>query len=107
LNLFNLLPVLPLDGGRAAGALHPVLWLVGLVALLVFEFLYPSPVVLIILVLGGVELWQRWTNRKSRAAVLYHTLQPRQRLTIATLYMIVIGVAVVGVQLTYASRSIG
>ena len=30
LNLFNLIPIVPLDGGRAAGALHPALWFVGL-----------------------------------------------------------------------------
>ena len=39
-NLFNLLPDLPLDAGRAAAALHPALWLLGLVALLAFEFIY-------------------------------------------------------------------
>ena len=27
LNLFNLIPVVPLDGGRAAAALHPAIWL--------------------------------------------------------------------------------
>ena len=30
LNLFNLIPVSPLDGGRAVAALHPALWAVGL-----------------------------------------------------------------------------
>ena len=34
LNLFNLLPVLPLDGGRAAAAFHPAFWFVGLAGLL-------------------------------------------------------------------------
>jgi len=34
LNLFNMIPVLPFDGGRIAGALSPVLWVVGFVVFL-------------------------------------------------------------------------
>ena len=33
LNLFNLLPVVPLDGGRAMAAMAPWMWFLGLGAL--------------------------------------------------------------------------
>lgn len=105
-NLFNLLPVLPLDGGRAAAALHPALWLLGLVALLAWEFYNPSPVALVILVLGGLELYRRWTRRNSPAAIAYHALSGRQRLVVAALYVLVVAVAMAGFQLTYVARSL-
>ncbi len=105
-NLFNLLPVLPLDGGRAAAALHPALWLLGLVALLVFEFLYPSPVVPIVLILGGVELWRRWRYRNSPASRAYNALHPQQRLAIGALYVVLVAVTIFGAHATYVARSL-
>ena len=105
-NLFNLLPVLPLDGGRAAAALHPALWLLGLAALLVFEFLYPSPVIPIVLILGGVELWRRWRYRNSPSSRAYHALLPQQRLTIAAFYLVLVGVTIFGAHATYVARSL-
>ncbi len=64
LNLFNLLPIVPLDGGRAMAAIHPVFWAVGFIGLVALLIVAPNPILLLILVLGGLELWRRWQERK-------------------------------------------
>ena len=43
LNLFNLAPISPLDGGRIVAAIHPALWLVGLAALVGLDDRGPEP----------------------------------------------------------------
>ena len=48
LNLFNLIPVLPLDGGRAAAAVHPAFWFVGLFAVVLLFFMHGSTILLLI-----------------------------------------------------------
>ena len=63
LNLFNLIPIVPLDGGRAAGALHPALWFVGLLMMVGLVVVNPNPLLLIIVLLGGLDLWRRWRER--------------------------------------------
>ena len=60
LNLFNLLPVSPLDGGRITAVLGPRIWLLGaplMVALLLWR---PSPVLVIILVMSLPQLMKAW-----------------------------------------------
>ena len=53
LNLFNLMPVVPLDGGRAMAALNPAVWMLGLAGLLALVIFYPSPILFLILIFGG------------------------------------------------------
>src|SRR5919198_6453189 len=48
LNLINLLPVLPLDGGRAMAALSPWMWAVGFVLLLGLMFVFPTPIAFLV-----------------------------------------------------------
>ena len=64
LNLFNLAPVVPLDGGRAMAAMAPWMWFVGFGALVVLVFLWPNPILLLIVLLGGFETYRRWKHRK-------------------------------------------
>ena len=87
LNLFNLLPVLPLDGGRTVAALSPKIWFAGLAALLAYELYRPSPVIPIVLLLGGFELYRRWKGRDTEAGRAYFALTPQQRLQIGSGYV--------------------
>jgi Zn-dependent protease len=87
LNLFNLLPVIPLDGGRTAAALSPKLWVVGLAGLLAYAVWRPSPIIPIILLLGGFELYRRWKHKDSEANKAYYALTREQRLQIGAAYL--------------------
>jgi len=104
INLFNLLPVLPLDGGRAAAALHPAIWAVGLAGLIVLEVYHPSPVIPLILVLGGLELWRRWKSRGTEASRRYYQITRAQRWAIGSGYIALAGALVLGMHATYLAR---
>src|SRR3954447_24966389 len=87
LNLFNLVPVLPLDGGRAMAALSPWIWLAGLAGLIAMVFFFPSPILLIILLLGGMESWRRWKSRNTPEGRAYHQIPARTRVLVAATYL--------------------
>jgi Zn-dependent protease len=59
LNLFNLLPVSPLDGGRIVSVLSTKIWLVGLLILGVLVTLSPSPILFLVLFIGIFTWWNR------------------------------------------------
>jgi Zn-dependent protease len=98
LNLFNLLPVVPLDGGRAMAAMAPFMWFVGFGALVVLELLYPNPILLIVAVFAAYELYRRWQRRKtgSLADAAYYRVSPRNRLLVGVVYVGLIVVLAVG-----------
>jgi Zn-dependent protease len=105
INLFNLLPVLPLDGGRISAALHPGLWLAGLVGLLALVFYAPNPILVVILLLAGSELWARWRTRRTPQMRAYYRVRPHQRLLMGVLYFGLAGALVLGMHATHVPHA--
>ncbi len=60
LNLFNLLPISPLDGGRVTSVLSPRIWLLGVPMLLALMLYRPSPMLIIIAILAAPQLMKAW-----------------------------------------------
>ncbi|MDX6582030.1 MAG: hypothetical protein QOI10_1214 [Solirubrobacterales bacterium] len=107
INLFNLLPVLPLDGGRAMAALSPWMWLVGYAALIVLTVAFFNPILLLILLFGGFELWHRWQRRKTPEARAYHAIPARTRALVAVVYLVLVVALAIGVDQTFLQRGLG
>ncbi|MHB8642182.1 MAG: site-2 protease family protein [Gaiellaceae bacterium] len=105
INLFNLLPVIPLDGGRAVAAIHPAIWGVGVVGLIALMFWRPNVIVILILVLSASELWRRWKGRHHPDVAAYYHVLPWQRVTIALLYFGLAAFLVLAMQETHVPRS--
>jgi Zn-dependent protease len=89
LNLFNLLPVVPLDGGRAMAAMAPWMWFLGLGALVAMLFVFPNFILLLIVFFGALETWRRWKARRTRSLeqAAYYRVSPRNRLLVAAVYV--------------------
>jgi len=63
LNLFNLIPLSPFDGGRITAVLSPRIWFLG-VPMLVALFLWrPSPMLILIAIMAWPQLWKAWKYR--------------------------------------------
>jgi Zn-dependent protease len=107
INLFNLLPVLPLDGGRAMAALAPWMWLVGFGVLVALLLVVPNFILLFIVFLGGYELYHRWRARKTRSLeqAAYYRVPPRSRLLVGAVYVGLIVLLALGMSQTHILAS--
>jgi Zn-dependent protease len=69
LNLFNLLPVSPLDGGRIVTVLSTKIWFVGLLVLIPLMIIDPSAILVLIFIIGLITWWQRVRENYERSVI--------------------------------------
>ena len=65
LNLFNLLPISPLDGGRITGVLGPRIWFLGAPVMLAAMLYRPSPMLFVIAIMAFPQLLSAWRYDKN------------------------------------------
>jgi Zn-dependent protease len=86
LNLFNLIPVSPLDGGRITAIISPKIWLAGVPLLAALFFYRPSPMLILIAILAYPQLKAALSGRHERPPEYYQV--PREaRINYAVMYL--------------------
>jgi len=96
INLFNLIPISPLDGGRIVGVISRWLWFVGYAIGIAAFFLTYSPILLLILLLGLLSLGR--TIKGPREG--YFEVAPRKRITIGAAYFVLLALLALGMQVS-------
>ena len=91
LNLFNLIPLSPLDGGRITAVLSPRVWLLG-VPVLIGAFVWnPSPMLLVIAFLAVPQVWKAIRYDPSLPEnQAYYNVSAEVRLTYGAYYLILL-----------------
>lgn len=107
INLINLLPVLPLDGGRAMAVLGPKVWIAGILVAVAAAVIFLGPIMLLlVLLLGGPELYHRFKNRHSEESREFHSVPTRTKVAVAAVYLSLTVLLVVGTAETYVPRTL-
>jgi Zn-dependent protease len=86
LNLFNLIPLSPFDGGRVTAVLSPKLWLIGVPILIGLFFYRPSPLLIMMALLAWPQIMKVWRGEAS-ANSAYYIADVETKLTYGLAYL--------------------
>ncbi len=109
INLFNLLPVVPLDGGRAMAAMSPWMWFLGFFGIVVLAFVFPNPIIILIALFAAYETYRRWEHRRKGGpeTEAFYRVSPRNRLLVGAVYLGLVALLVVGMNAAHLPRTLG
>ena len=103
-NLFNLIPVVPLDGGRITAAIHPGIWVLGFLGLVALLFIAPNPLLILIVIIVGFELYRRWQERANPESRAYYEVTRWQRTAATVGYFTLAALLVLGMDASFVDR---
>ena len=112
LNLFNLIPLSPFDGGRITAVLSPRVWLLG-VPILIGVFLWrPSPMLILMAIIAAPQVWKAIRFKKdSVEAQTYYAVPTAKKWEYGLIYIGLAGFLAVMThdvhELLEASRAMG
>lgn len=91
LNLFNMIPLSPFDGGRITAVLGPRIWLAGVPVLAALFVWRPSPMLVLVALLAAPQVWKAIKFRRdSTEAQTYYAVSPRVKLEYGAYYLVLL-----------------
>ena len=88
LNLFNLIPLSPFDGGRITAVLSPKIWLVGVPILIALFFWRPSPILILLAILAAPQVWKAWKyDANAPENIAYYQVSLETKVTYGVYYL--------------------
>jgi len=94
INLFNLIPISPLDGGRITAVLSPRIWLLGVPVLVGLFMLNPSPMLILIAFLAYPQVilaWRHWRGQVDDTGALYYQTSLQDKMIYGFAYLGLLG----------------
>ena len=100
MNLFNMTPIFPLDGGWIVGSISPYLWLVGVVAFagMALSGMIHNPLIWLLIIMSLPRLWNGLKSGKAFPGALEST--PKQKIAMGVAYVGLCCVLAVGMSTT-------
>ena len=107
MNLFNLIPIVPFDGGRVVAALDRRMWILGFIGLagyLVWTWIQGnfSPWLLLFVIMAGTQFWARRTMSASQQDQSYYVVPIAERIILGLVYFGLAAVLVFGMTLSHS-----
>jgi Zn-dependent protease len=91
INLFNLIPLSPLDGGRISAAISPRLWLIGAPLLIALFFYRPSPLLILIAILAAPSVLKVIRGHETEEERAYYVTSAETRFSYGVTYLALAG----------------